>query len=265
MSAFLRIAQIGDVHFGAEDREALALARDLIKEDKPDLVVACGDLTQRGKRGEFRAARAFLDSLGVPFLSVPGNHDVPLLDMVARVRAPFERYKAFFGPVDPVCEINTMTIAGINSARGWQARRNWAEGSIDLEDFEAQLNLHKPQVVVAHHPFLQPPNAKLRVKTARGRDAARLAASQGVKLILTGHVHEPTYSTIEHEGLPPVKSISCSTLSHRLRQQPPGLNFIDISDDALNLRSVEFVEGGQRQREETISLPSSGTELETPR
>lgn len=259
MSVGLRIAQIGDVHFGAEDREALALARDLIKEDKPNLVVACGDLTQRGKRDEFRAARAFLDGLGVPFLSVPGNHDVPLLDMVARVRAPFERYQAFFGPVDPVCEINSMAVAGINSARGWQARRNWAEGSIDLEGFDAQLKAHEPVVVVAHHPFLQPPKAKLRVKTARGIEAARLAARRGVKLILTGHVHEPTFSTIEHETLPPVKTISCSTLSHRLRQQPPGLNFVEISDDTLNLRSVEFVEGGQRQREETISLPTSRT------
>ncbi|KND55896.1 putative DNA repair exonuclease [Candidatus Paraburkholderia kirkii] len=45
-----------------------------------------GDITQRARKRQFAAARAFLDALGAtPTLVVPGNHDIPLFDLLARL------------------------------------------------------------------------------------------------------------------------------------------------------------------------------------
>ncbi|HPK02011.1 MAG TPA: metallophosphoesterase, partial [Candidatus Sumerlaeota bacterium] len=42
------------------------------------VVVLSGDITQRARRAQFRAARTFVDRLAAPVLAIPGNHDLPL-------------------------------------------------------------------------------------------------------------------------------------------------------------------------------------------
>ena len=254
MSNSLKIAQIGDVHFGAEDKSAVERAIALIKKEQPDLIVACGDLTQRGKRVEFRAASQFLESFDAPVLSVPGNHDVPLLNMYSRAKAPFDRYQRFLGQFDRAHYVSETVALGINSARGMQARRNWAEGSIDLEKLSADIERHRPQILVAHHPFVQPPGAKLKVRTRRGLRALDYVAGAGVKLILTGHVHEP--SSFEHSGANGDKlvSISCGTLSSRLRQSPPSLNIVHFSSDRILAQVVTVTDQPMISQEMTFHV-----------
>ncbi|MEO0715196.1 MAG: metallophosphoesterase, partial [Pseudomonadota bacterium] len=87
----MKIVQLSDIHFGVEDRGALALAGSVIESSEPDALIICGDLTQRGKRSEFAAAREWIDGFSRPTLVVPGNHDTPLLNMVERVTSPFDR------------------------------------------------------------------------------------------------------------------------------------------------------------------------------
>ena len=74
---------MSDLHFGARnglDDPALERAlTDLVGRVSPDLVVASGDLTHRGRAEEHEAAAAYLHALGPPLLVVPGNHDIPML------------------------------------------------------------------------------------------------------------------------------------------------------------------------------------------
>lgn len=242
MEGMIKIAQLADVHFGAEDAYAIKHAKKIISDEAPDLIAVCGDLTQRGKRIEFQKALNFVNELEPTTIVVPGNHDVPLLNMVSRFKAPFRRYEKFFGQFADVTSINGETIAGINSARGWQARRNWAEGSVNLNDLRVLMDEKRPSILIAHHPFVQPPGAKLKVETRRGVQALELAAKHGVRLILTGHVHEPTVFANPGHGGPAPFSISCGTLSNRLRQSPPSLNIIELSSTRLYVRSIEASE-----------------------
>ena len=73
-----RILHVSDLHFGARDDPVLerGLAA-LIERIGPELVIASGDLTNRGRRSEHERAAAFLNRLGPPVLAVPGNHDIP--------------------------------------------------------------------------------------------------------------------------------------------------------------------------------------------
>ncbi|MEO0870645.1 MAG: metallophosphoesterase, partial [Pseudomonadota bacterium] len=122
------VFQMSDIHFGAQDEDALKAAERLIDSTSPDALIVCGDLTQRGKRAEFRAARSWLDQFGLPSLVVAGNHDTPLLNLVQRVASPFQRFEDTFDDYLRPLEIGGWRFVGLNTARGWQARRNWAEG-----------------------------------------------------------------------------------------------------------------------------------------
>ena len=53
-----RLVHLSDIHFGAEDREALEAVEKFCSHVKPDAVIIAGDITQRGRRSEFEAHRA---------------------------------------------------------------------------------------------------------------------------------------------------------------------------------------------------------------
>src|SRR6476619_5255866 len=73
-----RILHVSDLHFGARDDPILERGlSSLIERVGPELVIASGDLTNRGRRDEHERAAAFLKRLGLPVVAIPGNHDIP--------------------------------------------------------------------------------------------------------------------------------------------------------------------------------------------
>ena len=112
------VAHLSDLHFGRVD---YAIAGGLIAklfELRPDLVVVSGDLTQRAKGREFREAKAFLDRLPRPQLVVPGNHDVPLYNIMARWLTPLDLFRRYIcEELEPLFVDAEIAVVGINSAR----------------------------------------------------------------------------------------------------------------------------------------------------
>ena len=94
------LLQISDPHFGTEQTPVVQALVALSREQQPDLVVLSGDITQRATEEQFRAARTFMDRLGVPFLAIPGNHDIPLFNLRARLFNPYSRFRHAFGQSD---------------------------------------------------------------------------------------------------------------------------------------------------------------------
>ena len=72
------LLHISDLHFGRVDPATVEPLTAAIRALARNVVIVSGDLTQRARAAEFRAARAFLDALPRPQIVVPGNHDVPL-------------------------------------------------------------------------------------------------------------------------------------------------------------------------------------------
>ena len=126
------LAHLSDLHFGRIGRGVLDALHRRLWQVKPDLVVVSGDLTQRARARQFRAARAFLDTLPTPQLVVPGNHDVPLYNVFARFLAPLAGYRRFVADeVDPSFVDDEIAVVGINTARSF----TWKGGGVS----EAQL------------------------------------------------------------------------------------------------------------------------------
>jgi len=98
MSVFL---QISDTHFGTEQPPVMRALVVLAKQLRLDVVVLSGEVTRRARPDQFRKEKAFVESLGAPVLAIPGNHDIVLFDLWARLIHPYARYATLFGAALP--------------------------------------------------------------------------------------------------------------------------------------------------------------------
>lgn len=239
----IRLVQVADLHFGRECKPAIAAAIPVIKSLSPDALIVAGDLTQRGKFSEFEAAHSWLSEFDMPQIVVPGNHDTPMLNMYARVHAPFERFCELFGSKMKSIQVGNLKIAGLNTARGWQVRRNWAEGAVNLDNLEEALGDEADlKALVCHHPFRAVPGAPLKTRTRRGARASQHIARSNVRLLFTGHVHQPGVQTWREDG-GQYLAIGAGTLSDRLREWPPSFNEVIVEDGQARIVAHAFESG----------------------
>lgn len=196
------VLQISDPHFGTEQPVVVDALVRLARDQAPNLVVVSGDITQRARRRQFRAARAFVDRLGAPAtLAIPGNHDIPLFNPVARLFSPYANHCREFGPdLEPVFESDQLVVIALNTTRIYRHKG----GDVSAEQIERvarRLEGAAPsqlRIVVTHQPVAV---TRLReeVNLLHGRAAAIWRwARAGVDIILGGHIHLP-YVLALHE------------------------------------------------------------------
>ncbi len=70
----IRVAAVGDVHFGTDTPGLLRPHLEAAAGDM-DLLLLAGDLTRRGQPAEARLLAEELRGLSVPVVAVLGNHD----------------------------------------------------------------------------------------------------------------------------------------------------------------------------------------------
>jgi 3',5'-cyclic AMP phosphodiesterase CpdA len=237
------IAHISDLHFGRlHEPAADALVEDLERQPV-DLVAVSGDLTQRARRSEFRAARAFLDRIPAPVLVVPGNHDVPLYDVTRRLLRPLRRYKQLItDDLTPLHVDDEIVVLGLNTAR----TLTFKNGRLSLPQIAlirtrlGGLDEGLFKVVVTHHPFAPP--AEHPASTLVGRIALALKAMEGagVDLLLAGHTHVGSVGDLRrHHGKvldgPILFAQAGTTLSRRHRGEPNSYNLVRVETDRVEI------------------------------
>lgn len=193
------IAQITDTHIRAKGKllhHMIHTARSLRRcierlealEPRPDVVVATGDLVDRGKPKEYRRLRKILDGLSLPLFVVPGNHDER-----DAFRAAFHdhAYLPRAGPLQYAVNVLPVRLIGLDSMRA-----KHPGGELDAERlawFETALAAEprRPTFVFLHHP---PFDIGVPPVDAQGfRHAARFRAivecNPQIVGIACGHVH----------------------------------------------------------------------------
>lgn len=228
------LLHLSDLHFGRVDDslvEPLLVAAHTVA---PDLVVISGDFTQRARRRQFRAARTFLERLPEPRLVVPGNHDIPLWDVVRRFVSPLGRYRRYISrDLEPFYRDEEIAVLGINSARSL-TRKYGRINARQIAHAGAIFSRVKPEtvkVVVTHHPFDLPPGSTSRV-IGRAVMAMHGLAAAGVDLLLAGHLHlqhtSLTAQRYQIEGHSALIVQAGTTISTRGRGETNSFNVIRI-------------------------------------
>jgi len=188
------LLQISDTHFGTEKPAVVEALVALAAQQRPDVVVLSGDITQRARPAQFRAAKAFVDRLGAPVLAIPGNHDIALFDLWARLTRPYARFSAAFGTeLEPVHHAADLLVVGVNTTRAWR-HKNGDVSQAQIDRVAKLLAAATPQqlrLVVVHQPVAVT-LASDRSNLLRGHQAATQAwSAAGADLVMGGHIHLP--------------------------------------------------------------------------
>jgi len=276
----MRICHLSDLHFGHHHPQlAESLAADLTSQT-PDLVIVSGDFTQLGTESEFRAARAFLDTLQTPVFAVPGNHDVPARNIIRRLLFPYGLYRRYIAAeLEPTLDLGEIVVAGLKTSRRLRAELNWAHGSLSraqLARLEERFSSTSPtalRIVVAHHPLMQPEGEVLKpMRLVRRADLALETFSRlGVRLVLSGHFHlsyvrqhggggikqDAPQGLREAAGAPILVAQASSTISTRLRGDTNAYNLVDIENGRIAVTVREWRDGAwtTKERASAVSEP----------
>lgn len=227
------VLHLSDPHFGTEQPAVVDALVGLVRACQPELVLLGGDITQRARSAQFAAARRFVDRLAVPTLVVPGNHDIPLFNIVARLLDPYGNYRRAFGPDrEPVYSSDTLLAIGVDSTRP-QRHKNGYVSSRQIERVARLLDGARPgqlRIVLMHHPLVAAVESD-QVNLAGGREnAMRVWSQAGADLLLGGHIHlpyvAPLPARINQQGTWAVQA--GTAVSHRIRGGVPNsVNIID--------------------------------------
>lgn len=199
------LLQVSDPHFGTEQAPVQQALLDLAHRLHPDVLLMTGDITQRATDAQFRAARAFADRVGAPHLLVlPGNHDIPLFALGARLLSPYGRMQRVFGgDLEPSLESEDMLLLCLNSTRAWRHKHGELSDAqiASVERRLAKAGPRQVRIVALHHPIAVTRAEDERHRPRRHDTAIRRWAAAGADLILGGHIHLP-YTLPLHERRP---------------------------------------------------------------
>ena len=188
-----RLLHISDTHFGTELPAVVSALRAAVAKHMPDVVVLSGDITQRARASQFAAARAFCDSLNVPVLAVPGNHDIPLYHAFDRVLRPYRNYERYFGAREWVASHGGLGIVGFDATSPWRHTR----GKLTAAHVEDKLAAARAQagdamlIAVVHQPVAVAWPEDTDEILINAHAVAEVFARYRVAAVLSGHVHVP--------------------------------------------------------------------------
>lgn len=244
------LLQISDTHFGTEQEPVVTALLELARRTRPELVVLSGDVTQRARRAQFAAARLFVDQLPAPVIAIPGNHDIPLFNVAARVLAPYANYTRAFGlDLEPQYASDAFLVLCANTTRP----KRHKDGEISQAQIEriAERLRHAARdqlrIVVVHQPVLVI-REEDRQNLLHGHERAVRAWSEaGADIVMGGHIHLPYLRPIADENLQLPRRMwavqAGTALSRRIRGSVPNsVNILRHSprDLACNVERWDF-------------------------
>lgn len=178
---FVTLCQISDVHLaespetgdGSPD-EGLGHAMELVAAEAPDAIVLTGDIADDGSVAACARVRSIVESLGVPILATPGNHDRP------------EVVRQVFGDVDEI-SLGAWRILGVDTTVPGQDG-----GRIDADAVAETLGADAgtPTVLAMHHPPLTTSTGDAFRLDGAAELIGMLSARSDVRVVMSGHLHE---------------------------------------------------------------------------
>lgn len=215
------IAQITDTHIVSETEgrtkgvdtatrlsEVIAALNGM--QPAPDLVLATGDLVERGKADEYARLSALLADIDAPLYVLPGNHDER-----ENMRAALAPYGAW--AADGFCNyvIDTFPVriimldskqAGSEGGQICAGRAAWLKETLDAAP-------DRPTLIAMHHPPFWTRSGGFDTFGFDGLEGFHevIRPRQNIAAIICGHVHRACNSRI---GCTPVQICPSTAYSY---------------------------------------------------
>jgi 3',5'-cyclic AMP phosphodiesterase CpdA len=229
------LIHLSDLHFGRIDQTLIRPLVAVIKQIQPNLIAVSGDLTQRARREQFQAARAFLRALPFPQIVVPGNHDVPLYNVPARFLHGLKRYRRYISAdLEPFYTDAEIVVVGLNTARSF----TFKGGRINAAQIAHTQERLRPfgddviKIIVTHHPFDLPDQYDRHALVGHAGMAMERLAISRIDVFLAGHLHishaGPTSLRINSSGRSAILVQAGTATSTRSRGEMNAFNVIRI-------------------------------------
>ncbi len=223
-----RILHLSDIHFGRTNDHVI----NLIPRDAIDLLILTGDLTQRAKKSQFKAALAFLKQFSCPIFLIPGNHDVPLYNFFLRIFDPYRRFcKAMADLSADFYENDRVAVYGLWTLNPFTAQSGKLYRS-QLKRATEKLSLvssEKVKIIAAHHPLTT-------IDSELGKPRLQQLLNLKPDLMMWGHEHQSSvhyYRPADQSG--PVMLAAGTGFSSRIREETNSYNVITIDEQHLHV------------------------------
>lgn len=209
---------------------------EFLKTLKPDHICITGDFSSLALDAEFLEAREFTDSLGHPFLHIPGNHDY-----YARESEEKKTYYRYF----PSASLEDRRIEKRELGEGWWwigldcARANsllysngrfFSEMDERLREALASIPVEDRVIIGNHFPLY--PAGRPKHDLERGKELLQILLDHPqVKLYLHGHDHS---AYIREGPIPALNAGSCA------RKRGGSFYLLDLEDNNCYLKRYVY-------------------------
>jgi Icc protein len=245
-----RVLQISDTHLhaaadsrmrGVTTYETFLAVLERVQRDArwpADVIVATGDIVQDESRAGYQRFRDSLEPLGVPVLSIPGNHDDPKLMNELLSTTPFQMGGEMRLGSWSLILLSTF-LAGEDAGGLGPAR---------LQGLRKALSVHVGQHVVVwmhHHPL---PMGSAWLDGVALRDAPEfwkvIDSNPNVKAVVCGHVHQAADRQRNNVRFLSTPSTCAQFLPgsefFALDDRPPGLRWLTLHHDGRLETEVDW-------------------------
>jgi Icc protein len=234
MSSPFLLAQLSDFHVGAppgehDPRQCLREAVDavLALPDRPDAVLASGDLSDDGSARSYAFVRAELERLGLPHFVIPGNHDER-----AALREAFGLAGQGADPIQYSADLGPLRLVAVDTVLPGADRGELDDLRLALLEAKLAAAPEQPTLLAMHHPPLHtgiPPFDEICLDAgARAALAAVLSRHPQVLRIVAGHVHRTIVGELAGRAVVTVPStyrqarLDFTATDFGLNDDPPG-------------------------------------------
>lgn len=228
------LVQLSDFHIGAMGgdrdprlclREALDAVAALL--DRPDALLASGDLSDDGAPASYAFVREELERLGLPYYVIPGNHDER-----GALREAFGLAGAGAEPIQYSADLGPLRLVALDTLLPGSDR-----GELDAErlawlDTALGAAPEQPTLLAMHHPPLHtgiPPFDRICLDANERSALARaLGSHPQVLRIVAGHLHRMLVGDLSGRAVLTVPStyvqarLDFTATDFGLNDDPPG-------------------------------------------
>lgn len=243
------LAQVTDTHLLASPQDAYrgwptwASCRAVlaaVAQDRPDLLLLTGDLSQDGSRDSYEHLRALVQPLGIPTYALPGNHDDP-----ATLAEVFPGGNLSMAPL---ATAGRWAMILLDSTVPGAVYGDLSPDQLTALDATLTQTAGRPTLIALHHPVL--PIGSPWIDATRLRPAGQfvelLAAHPQVKVVLAGHVHQEfqrIHQGVAHYTTPSTGlQFKPQTEQFCLDAQAPGYRLLYLEADGQHRTSVRRVQ-----------------------